>query len=463
MAKSDNPNPLTSSRKSRREERFARQQEQQLRTLRLVGAAIVSVILLIVIIGLVVEYLFVPRQAVATVNGTEITMADWQDQVRFQRGQLITSITENFELFHDAEAEDQEDARQNTLRTIQQFFGQQISTLAFGHEQIGQQVLENMISLELVKQEAERRGISISQAEIDAEIGEQYSYYDGGLPTPFPTPENTVEPTPSITPIVDPALEILTPEATPTEAAVVEEATEAPTNTPQPTNTPVSQASFDEQLQEDLKALEELGVNSQLQLDQAEQSLTFRALGKALYEDNGGGLTAPHISAFLLVFATQEEAEEAVAEIESKGYLQVWNEVRSLPADPENTRPAQALERIEQTANEYSRNYESLAEQIVELNPGDISDIIEDVDVQSSLPVFIIAQVTSNQELELGEFELQQLESEALQEWLTDARATQNVEVFENWRNRVPRQPVLDSEYSQPVPTPTQPAVETGQ
>ena len=462
MANSDNSPPPPSSRRSRREERFAKQQEQQLKTLRLVAAAIIGLIAIIVIIGLIVEYIFVPRQAVATVNGTEITMAEWQDQVRFQRGQLITSINDNFELFHDAEAEDQEDARQNTIRTLQQFFQQQIGALAFGHEQIGQTVLENMISLELVNQEAERRGIAISQAEIDTEIGEQYSFYDGGLPTPFPTPENTVEPTPSITPIPDPALADVTPE--PTEEIVVEEeAEEVPTNTPQPTNTPVSRASFDEQLQEDLDALDELGVNPQLQLDQAGQSLLFRAVGKALYEENGGGLTAPHITSFLLVYATQEEADAAVARINSEGFLQVWNEVRSLPSDPENTRPPQAVERIEETADQYSRSYESLADMLLELNPGDVSEIIEDIEVQSNLPVFIIAQVTSNEELELSEFTIQQLESEALQEWLTDARATQDVEVFENWRNRVPRQPILDSEFSQPVPTPTQPAVESGQ
>ena len=463
MANSDNSSPPPSSRRSRREERFAKQQEQQLKTLRRVAAAVIGLIAIIIIIGLIIEYVFVPRQAVATVNGTEITMADWQDQVRFQRGQLITSINENFDLFHDAEAEDQEDARQNTIRTLQQFFQQQIGALAFGHEQIGQTVLENMISLELVSQEAESRGIVISQAEIDAEIGEQYSFYDGGLPTPFPTPENTVEPTPSITPIPDPALADVTPEVVPTEEPIDAEATEAPTSTPQPTNTPVSQASFDEQLQEDLDALDELGVNPQLQLDQAGQSLLFRALGKALYEENGGGASAPHVTSFLLVYATQEEADEGLARINSDGFLQVWNEVRSLPADPENTRPPQAVERIEETANQYSRSYETLADTLFELNPGEVSGIIEDIEVQSNLPIFVIAQVTSNEELELSEFTIQQLESEALQEWLTDARATQDVEVFENWRNRVPRQPILDSEFSQPVPTPTQPITEAGQ
>ena len=255
----------------------------------------------------------------------------------------------------------------------------------------------------------------------------------------------------------------MTPEVVPTEEPVDEEANEAPTSTPQPTNTPVSQASFDEQLQEDLDALEELGVNSQLQLDQAGQSLLFRAVGKALYEENGGGSMAPHVTAFLLVYATQEEADEGLARIGSEGFLQIWNEVRSLPADPENTRPPQAVERIEETADQYGRSYETLADTLFELNVGATSDIIEDIDIQSNLPIFVIAQVTSNEELELSEFTIQQLESEALQEWLTDARATQDVEVFENWRNRVPRQPILDSEFSQPVPTPTQPAAETGQ
>ncbi|MFK7801899.1 MAG: SurA N-terminal domain-containing protein [Anaerolineae bacterium] len=464
MANTDNPNPRPSSRQGRREERFAKQQEQQLRTMRIVGAAIAGVIALIVIVGLIVEYVFVPRQAVAIVNGTEITMADWQEQVRFQRGQIITSINDNFELFNDAEAEDQVDARENTIRTLQQFFGQQIGALVQGHEQIGQSVLENMISIELVRQEAANRGITISQAEVDAELGEQYSFYDGGLPTPFPTPENTPIPTPSITPIPDPALEGTGEEAAPTEAPPVEEAgEELPTSTPQPTNTPVSKASFDEQLQEDLTKLEDLGVNSRLRSNQVEEGLIFQALGKSLYEENGGGPSAPHISAYLLVFATEEEADAALGRVNSDGYLQVWNEIRSLPADPENPRPPQALERIEDTVIDYSRSYEALSEAIAELQAGDMTDVISDIDAQSSFPVFIIAQVTGNEELELSGFAIQQLESDALQEWLTDARATQNVEVFENWRNRVPRQPILDSDFSQPVNTPTPPPVDTGQ
>jgi len=463
MANIDNPNPRPSSRQGRREERFAKQQEQQLRTLRLVGAAIAGVILIIVIVGLIVEYVFVPRQAVAVVNGTEITMADWQEQVRFQRAQLITSINDNFELFNDAEAEDPADARENTIRTLQQFFGQQIGALVQGHEQVGQSVVENMISIELVRQEAAKRGISISQAEIDAEVGEQYSYYDGGLPTPIPTPENTPVPTPSLTPIPDPALAGTEEEAAPTEETPVEAVEELPTNTPQPTNTPVSKSSFDEQLQDDLTQLDDLGVNSALLTNQTEESLIFQALGKALYAENGGGSTAPHISAFLLVFATEDEANAALGRINSDGYLQVWNEIRSLPADPANTRPPQALERIENTTVEYARSYEALSEAIGELEPGDMTEIISDIDAQSSLPVFIIAQVTGNEELELSEFTIQQLQSEALQAWLTEARATQDVEVFENWRNRVPRQPVLDADFSQPVNTPTPPPVEAGQ
>ncbi|MFT7585994.1 MAG: hypothetical protein ACI9EW_002423 [Cellvibrionaceae bacterium] len=457
MANTDNSNPQPSSRQARREERFAKQQEKQIRTLRIVGAAVLGVLALIIIVGLIVEYVFAPRQAVATVNGTPIAMQDWQEQVRFQRAQLISSINDNYELFHDAEAEDQADARENTIRTLQQFFGQQMGALVQGHEQIGQSVIENMISIALVRQEAANRGVTFSQAEIDAEIGQQYSYYDGGLPTPFPTPENTVVPTPSITPIPDPALAEVEAEAIPVEEEIVEEEVEAPTSTPRPTNTPVSKDSFDEQLQEDLNQLDDLGANPLLRAQQAEEGLIFRALGKSLYEENGGGATALHFSSFLLVYATQDEADAALAQIASSGYLQVWNEVRSLPADPENTRPPQALERVEETVAEYARSYQALSETIADLSLDSTSEIIEDIDAQTSLPIYIIAQVTGAEELELSGFAIEQLESAALQEWLTDARENENIEVFENWKNRVPRQPVLDSDLWQPVNTPTPP------
>lgn len=454
MAKRENPNPPTTTRQRRREERFAKQQEQQLRTMRIIGLAILGLILLIVLVGAIIEFVFVPQQAVAVVNGTEIKMEDWREQVRFQRAQLISTIDENYELFHDAEAEDQEEARLNTIRTIQQFFGQQLSVLSFGHEQLGEGVLEGMISTELVRQEAARRGITVSADEVDALIGEQYAYFDGGLPTPFPTQEPTVQPTPSITPIPD-------PNAAPVEEEeVVEEeeapAEEFPTPTPQPTNTPVSLESFQEQRQEDLDRLEEQGVEPSALDIQTEETLLFRKLGEALYAENGGTNMAPHVSSYLIVYATEDEAAAGLARIETDGFLQVWNETRSLPPATDNSRPPQAIERIEWTAAEYERSYEQLPTALFELAEGETSGIIQDADAQSSLPVFIIAQVISNQELELPAFRVDQLENEALQDWLNDNRQSGDIQVFENWKNRIPRQPAVDSDYLQPIEQPQQ-------
>ncbi|MEM9774949.1 MAG: SurA N-terminal domain-containing protein [Chloroflexota bacterium] len=459
MAKKGNSSPPTSTRQSRREQRFAQQQEQQIRTMRMAAFGIIGVILLIIIVGLIVELIFVPNQAVATVNGTDITMRDWQQRVQFERASLVKSIDDNYELFHDAEAEDQDDARQNTIRTLQQFFGNQMGALVNGHQVIGEQVLEGLISNELVRQEAAARSIMVSADEVDAEIGQQYAYFDGGLPTPFPTAENTPAPTPSVTPIPDPALSDVPPTEVPVEEGV-EPTEELPTPTPRPTNTPVSLESFEEQRQEDLDAFDNLGADISLDRSRTEESLLFRKLGEALYEENGGTDSAPHISAFLLVYATEEEAEEAMARVDSVGYLQVWNEVRSFPPDPENVRPPQALERLETTADGFERSYsEGIGEALLEVPIGSPTGIIEDVDVQTSLPVYIISQVTSVEELELSEFTLQQLHQEALQNWLTEKRETEGIEVFENWRNRVPRQPSLDQELWQPVPTPTTAAV----
>lgn len=58
-----------------------------------------------------------------------------------------------------------------------------------------------MIDELLIRQEAQSRGIEVTEEEVNAAIGERYSYYDGGLPTPVPTGTNTPVPTPSLTPI----------------------------------------------------------------------------------------------------------------------------------------------------------------------------------------------------------------------------------------------------------------------
>lgn len=417
---------------------------------------------LIILVGLIVELAVVPNQTVAEVQDGSVQMGEWQERVRYERAQIISQITQQLDLFIDEENPDPEDAEQNALRTIQQFAGQQLGAL-LSPASVGEQVLELMIQEELLRQGAADRGIAISEAEIDDEIGARYSFYDGGLPTPFPTPTETVMPTPSITPIPSATPEGQTEEesaaADPIEEPIAEE---FPTSTPRPTNTPVSQASFDEQLQEDLDAIDELGANTDLYRNQFELNLLREKMGEALFDESGEATEVPHVTAFLLVYGTEAEAAAAMAQIEAGDFLTVWNTVRSTPPDPTQETPPVAVERVDLTAEEFAQTYiNTLPDLIVDLEVGEMTDIVEDIDGSTQLPVYIIGQVSGKEVKELDQFTILRKQQEALDEWITEQREI-DVVVFENWRNRVPRQPMIERKFVEPIPTPTPPAADGG-
>jgi parvulin-like peptidyl-prolyl isomerase len=167
---------------TRKQERHrSRAAEQNRRILIGVGVA-VGLIVLILAAGVFQQLVLNPRQPVATVNGTSITTQDYAKRVRFdwfQQGQQT---------------------QQDPLTT-------------------SQQTLDGMVDDQLIQAEALKRGITVSQDEVDKAI-EQYFGYQRTPPTPTATP--LVSPTPSPTP----------------------SGTPAPTSVPAPTPTPMSPEAY---------------------------------------------------------------------------------------------------------------------------------------------------------------------------------------------------------------------------
>lgn len=440
--------PLT-----RREVLRERREAKEKRQIQMIVGGVVGVLALIVLVGIIIEFIVVPGQTVATVNNEEISMRDWQEQVRYQRAQLIVSIEEQYDLFFDDEAEDVDAAETQAIQTVQQFSQQQISLLTSNYELLGQFVLDRMIENELVLQGAAERGIAISEADIDQAIGERFNYFDGGLPTPRPTLTPSPEPTPSLTPVVGVVVEE-------PAAAEDEDAEPLPTNTPLPTATPVSEASFQEQLNEQLDAIDGEGANTDLYREEVEMSLYRERLAEELFIEQELPTAEDHVSAFLLTFGSEEEANNAVQAIAATDFLTVWNTIRSTPPDPEAENPstARATELLWRTQDQFGNQFTmgQFVPALFELEVGEVSEVI--VDAQGNTPVWVIAQVSGREVRELDEFTIQQRQQEALGAWLQEQIDSDDVQIFENWRSRVPRQPALDLKYVQPVqqqPAPT--------
>lgn len=181
--------------------------------------------IVIIVVGMIVygyldlNYLQA-RRAIARVGNVNLTIGEWQARVRMQRRSLINQI--------------------NLYAQYSQYLGmdlssqeQQLASQLNDSNTLGQTVLDTMIDEEIIRQEAAKRGITASPAEVDAAIQANFNYYPSGSPTP------TLTPTSVSTPTYDPttlALVTLTP--TPTQvvtAAASGTATLSLTQGPAPT------------------------------------------------------------------------------------------------------------------------------------------------------------------------------------------------------------------------------------
>lgn len=198
----------------------------------LTGLALGIIALVVVLIGYgILEQTYLQyNQPVAVVNGEAITTRQFQGRVRLQRLILQNNIQQ--------------------YQQLGQLFGIDVSSqiqpwqnLLNSPETLGQQVLDQLIEDVLIRQEAKRRGITVSAEEIEEEIRRQFNFFPNGTPTP------TLTPTPFFTPTLSPetlALITLTPTPTlgpsPTPTLPATSSTEV-TPSPEATTTGQSESS----------------------------------------------------------------------------------------------------------------------------------------------------------------------------------------------------------------------------
>lgn len=428
-----------SQRQSRKEVLLARRQQEKSRQARIIVGIVIGVIALVLVVALVNEFIISPQQAVAVVRDDEITLSDWQDRVRYQRAQFIINIEDQFEAFGD-------------LATVQQFNQQQIELLLNG-EELGRLVLEQMVDEEVLAQEAAARDITVSEAEVDEEIGRQYNYFGGELPTPQPTPTETIMPTPSLTPIPTEVITDLLPTNTP-----IPTPTAGPTSTPLPTATPVTQESFENDLDEFLNRLNDMGVSEDTFREAVRQQLLRQKMTEALAEEEELADEEEMVSLFVLSYGTETEAEQALSQIEEQGYLEVWNQVRSLPPDPEVERPPAATELLWRTHDQLAGAYTvEVADAVFDTETGDYTVILEVPGETEEQPSrFYIFSVSGREVRPLSAGVLDNVKNQLVNDLITTVRNTGDVDTTQLWRTRWPSNPRLDPDFLvQPTAAPT--------
>jgi peptidyl-prolyl cis-trans isomerase D len=193
---------------------LARMEREQIqRRYLIIGAAVVLLLIVgVVLYGFLDQNYLQARKPVAKVDNQTITLQQFQTRVKFQRIQLINRYQSTLQF---AQAFGQDPTTGYFASTLQQ-----IQTQLEDPNTLGSSVVTQLVDEKLIQQEAQKLGITVSDAEVDDRIQSFFGYFPNGTPVPTVTPTEPVYPT-----------------LNPTELSIV---TITPTPTEIPTGTPTT-------------------------------------------------------------------------------------------------------------------------------------------------------------------------------------------------------------------------------
>jgi peptidyl-prolyl cis-trans isomerase D len=218
----------------------------------LIGSSVVAVVIIGLLIAGWVDLNLLP---VATINGENISSANFRGRVHLYQAELIN------QLYYQGETAD-------------------LIAQSLGYEEIiAQEVINRITEDILIQQEAKRRGYVVTEEDIDKTIAESFGYYPQGTPTKIPT--STPDPTDLAEALITPTI-TEGPSPTPSSTSTPGPSpTVTLTWTPYPTATLITEESYLESFEQNLKELNDLyGITEEDFRDQY-RNLLYR---QKLYE-----------------------------------------------------------------------------------------------------------------------------------------------------------------------------------
>ncbi len=413
--------PVPTSPKVRRSRPSRSQRERSVdRVVSIASIALGTVIVVILGIALFIEGVIVPTQPVASVGGENISVADFQQRVRYERWRT------GLELIPVAQSQFAREFLTNSQfgPYADMYRDLQIPT------QMGRKVLDQMIEALIIRQYARENGISVSPEEVDKQ---RFTFY-GFDPNPS-TPTPTLTPTLTLTPFVSP-----TPTSTPTptpEPTI----TATPSSTPLPTGIPTATPDATERaktFQEDQtnftnQARRAIGVDEAF----FNRLFTETALREKVLTAVAGEPPKEElqVKARHILVKTQAEAEEVLRA------LQNGESFAALAAalSQDSGSAAQGGELDWAGRGLYVPQFEEA------VFNAEIGAIIGPIDTSSNGPNFgfHIIQVQGREMRQLTEEQARQAQQRAFANWLSEQRAARGVQTFPLWIEVVPTSPTL--------------------
>lgn len=415
-AKKRAPKELTRKQLSRIE------REKRIERWLILGVTIVAVAVVgVLVYGFIVEKVVKAREAVAVVDGAPVTTSEFQARVRFVRLQMQNEL-----LFwrEQQQALDPTDPNSQVyLEYIQGTIRDLEGQLAVANSlSIGEQTLNQLIEEQLVRQEAERRGITVSPEELQGAIEQNFGYErNPATPTPEPLVSEPLATTELSTPTPGSAA---TSAVTPT--AVL---TPAPTSTQEPTPTPMTEEAFRQRYNDFLKSLKELKVSEQQFRSWVEGSLLVNKLQEQFKAE--APTTADQVRLRYMSVSSQEQADQLAGRLQAgEDFQALVDEIRQ---DESNPGYGGDLGWLPKSLVE-GRWGAELADLAFTLGVGERSQPVKSQDGSQ----YIIVEVVGHEERALDEALRGSLGEDAFQKWLD---AQQVVVERKMYQDRIPLEP----------------------
>lgn len=356
-----------------------RKVQRQQRTVWIAVAAVAALILIVIAVGVVQEFVLAPKRAVAVVDGEKITLEAYQKRVRYNRWYL-QNLEQNLAL-QQASYDPNDTAQQ----VIYQYISSQLEQVQQQLYSVGIDSLEDLIDETLVRQEAERRGLTVTDEEVQLTIEQQLGY-DRNPPEPTPTPITT---TTSLTP-------------TTTNAPMTEEEFQT------------AYSEFVDSLETDVKGFSEADMR-----DAIRQGLFFQKLSDALAAEVP--TTDEQVHAYHILVEDSETAQEVLDKLNAgENFADLVTEYSQ---DQDTVDQGGELGWL---ARDQAGVTTTILDAAFALQPGEFSEPVE-----SYLGFHVVTIDERDSDHPLDEETLSSRQSQALDDWLNEAKETADIE--RNW------------------------------
>ena len=153
-------------------------EQRQIRYIQIGTIVVVVAVLLLIGYGILNQTVLKQLRTVATVNGEKITAQDFVDQARYSRYSLIRNAQNAYQF---AQMFGTQAGGSSFISQLQQI------QLQLSPTTVGQDTVNRMIEDRLIRQEAKRLGITVTDEEINKGFEAAFGYYPDGTPTPTMT------------------------------------------------------------------------------------------------------------------------------------------------------------------------------------------------------------------------------------------------------------------------------------